>query len=72
VIAPEYFGAIQANIFDGKSVGKNPMSILLQRFTVTRSGRQGESLQIEAYSQLRIAELREFMSYSAGILRCPD
>jgi hypothetical protein len=34
VIAPEYFGAIQANIFDGKSDGKNLWCILRPKFTV--------------------------------------
>jgi hypothetical protein len=36
VIEPEYFGAIQANVFDGKSDGKNLSSILRPKFTVRK------------------------------------
>jgi hypothetical protein len=37
VISPAYLGAIQANIFDGKSDGKSFLGILLSGFTVRRN-----------------------------------
>ena len=37
LIAHEYFGAIQANIFDGESDGNNLSCILRSRFTVSKN-----------------------------------
>jgi hypothetical protein len=60
VIPPAYLGAIQANIFDGKSDGKNLFGILSPKFTVRIISRRRERLQIMAYAQLGTAWLGEF------------
>jgi hypothetical protein len=71
-MSPAYYGPFQANIFDGKSDGKNLSSILLRKFTVRSISRRRENLQIKAYSQLRIAGLGESLRYVAGLLSCRD
>jgi hypothetical protein len=60
VISRAYLGAIQANIFDGKSDGKNPFGILVPKFTVRNVfSRRRKRLQNEVCAQLMIAWLGE-------------
>jgi hypothetical protein len=44
LISPAYYGAFQANISDGKSDGKNILSILRPKITVRKNSGRRESL----------------------------